>query len=816
MVTTSVGMESASCGVRTMWPHSWQTPQESCCNDMYSSLARWAFRRGRLVIAAWIILLFGINAMAGVIGAAFSGEFSTPESESTRGFAVLNEYFPGSGSAFGGNIVFQSDRGVDDPEVVAEMSALFAEVDAIEGLGVVSPYSQMGASQISADGLIAFAQVNVANNIDQVTAAEIGADIREMVPALDGVTVEVGGAVFSEFAPPESEMIGLAFAIVILIVAFGSVMAMGLPIAVALAGVGTGGFGVVSLMSHGLSIPEFAPLIGIMIGLGVGIDYALFMVTRYRELTRAGYSPEDATAGSLNTAGRAVVFAGITVVLSLLGMITVGLEFVAGLGIAAAATVAVTLIASITLVPALLGVFHSKVEVTRWRGLISAGCIAIALLGVGLGIPALSAIGGVFAIVTLLGSIAIRPLRKEVPSRRERPLRETASYRWSRQIQRKPWLYAALGGGVLALLALPVLSLRLGFSDEGNFSEETPARRAYDLIADGFGPGFNGPLLVALETSEPGDVAYVQGLVTSLASDAGIDRVAPPFPSDIANPAEAEAWIIQVIPTSSPQDEATAATVERLRAEVLPSALSGSGITASVTGAAAANIDFTAYMASRIFVFFGAVLGVSFLLLMMVFRSVLVPLKAVLMNVLSIASAYGVAVAIFQWGWLSSVFGVEPAPIEPFVPLMLFAIVFGLSMDYEVFLLSRVKEEYDRTGDPTNSVADGLAATARVISAAAAIMVVVFGAFLLEDDRIVKLFGVGLAVAVLLDATLVRMLLVPATMALLGRGNWWIPQWLDRVLPNLNVEGESHAESTVLAQVEESSESESDREPLNV
>ena len=756
---------------------------------MYSSLARWAFRHGRTVIVSWVVLLVGINALAGSIGAAFSGEFSTPESESTRGFSVLNEYFPGSGSAFGGNIVFQSDRGVDDPVVASEMSALFDEVDAIDGLGVVSPYSQMGAGQISADGMIAFAQVNVANNIDQVTAAEIGADIRNMVPALEGVTVEVGGAVFSEFAPPESEMIGLAFAIVILIVAFGSVMAMGLPIAVALAGVGTGGFGVVSLMSHGLSIPEFAPLIGIMIGLGVGIDYALFMVTRYRELTRAGYSPEDATAGSLNTAGRAVVFAGITVVLSLLGMITVGLEFVAGLGIAAAATVAVTLIASITLLPALLGVFHSKVEVTRWRGLVAAGCVAVALLGVGLGVPALSAVSAVFALLTLFGSIVIRPLRKEVPPRRERPLRETASYRWSRQIQRRPWLYASIGGGLLVLLALPVLSLRLGFSDEGNFSEETPARRAYDLIADGFGPGFNGPLLVTLETSEPGDVAYVQQLAASLASDPGVDRVAPPFPSDMANPAESEAWIVQVIPTTSPQDEITSDTVDRLRNDVLPASLTGSGITANVTGAAAANIDFTAYMASRIFVFFGAVLGVSFLLLMMVFRSVLVPLKAVLMNVLSIASAYGVAVAIFQWGWFASVFGVEPAPIEPFVPLMLFAIVFGLSMDYEVFLLSRVKEEYDRTGDPTNSVADGLAATARVISAAAAIMVVVFGAFLLEDDRIVKLFGVGLAVAVLLDATLVRMLLVPATMALLGRGNWWIPKWLDRVLPNLNVEG---------------------------
>ena len=783
---------------------------------MYASLARWAFRRGKVVIAAWIIILFGVNAIAGAIGTAFSGEFSTPESESTRGFAVLNEYFPGSSSAFSGNIVFKAEQGVTDPEVVEQMSAMFLEVDGIEEIGVVSPYSQMGASQISADGTVAFAQVNAANSIDQTTGSEIGAKIRGMAPNIDGVTVEVGGAVFSEFAPPESEMIGLAFAIVILIVAFGSVMAMGLPIAVALAGVGTGGFGVVSLMSHGISIPEFAPLIGIMIGLGVGIDYALFMVTRYRELTRAGYSPEDATAGSLNTAGRAVVFAGITVVFSLLGMITVGLGFVSGLGIAAAATVAVTLLASITLLPALLGVFHSKVEVTRWRGLIAAGCVSLALLGVGLSLPALSAIGAVFAVLTVLGSIAIRPLRNEVPPRRERPLRETASYRWSRQIQRRPWLYASLGGGLLIMLALPVLSLRLGFSDEGNLSEETSARRAYDMIAEGFGPGFNGPLLVALETSDPGDVAYVQGLTASLESDVGIDRVAPPFPSNMTNPGEAEAWIIQVIPTTSPQDEATEATVDRLRDEVLPASLSGSSITASVTGAAASNIDFTSYLASRLFIFFGAVLGVSFLLLMMVFRSVLVPLKAVLMNVLSIASAYGVAVAVFQWGWLSSVFGVEPAPIEPFVPLMLFAIVFGLSMDYEVFLLSRVKEEFDRTGDPTNSVADGLAATARVISAAAAIMVVVFGAFLLEDDRIVKLFGVGLAVAVLLDATLVRMLLVPATMALLGRGNWWIPQWLDRALPNLNVEGTSHEVLSSSSEGDGAEPSGDDRETISV
>ena len=501
--------------------------------------------------------------------------------------------------------------------------------------------------------------------------------------------------------------------------------------------------------------------------------------------------------GALDTSGRAVVFAGITVVLSLLGMLVIGLGFVSGLGIAAATTVAVTLVASITLLPALLGLFHSKVEVTRWRGLVTAGFVAVALLGVGLGVSALSVIGAVLAVATFVASLFVRPLRRAVPARRERPLRETTSYRWSRVIQARPWTFVFLGGGALVLLMLPVFSLRLGFSDEGNLSEETSARRAYDLVAEGFGPGFNGPFLLTVEPGSPADLPVIAALPDVLAVDPGVDRVGQPFPSDFSDPSASEAFLIQIIPTTSPQDEATEATVARLRSEVVPSAIEGSTVTVNLTGAVPANIDFTDYLGGRLLVFFGAVLGVSFLLLTMVFRSVLVPLKAVLMNVLSIASAYGIVVAIFQWGWLSGVFGVEPAPIEPFVPMMLFAIVFGLSMDYEVFLLSRVKEEYDRTGDAANSVADGLAATARVISAAAAIMVVVFGAFLLEDDRIVKLFGVGLAVAVLLDATLVRMLLVPATMELLGARNWWIPKWLDRVLPRLNVEGPAYAEPSI-------------------
>ncbi len=760
---------------------------------MYQSLARWCFQKRWFVLIAWIVALLGVNAAGSAIGSAFNGEFSTPASESTRGFEVVNEYFPGAASTYGGSIVFQTERGVDDPEVVAGMTKIFEEADALEGISVVSPYSERGAQQINGDRTIGFAQLNLDSDIDQTESGKLGVQIIEFTEreetAVEGLRIELGGAAFGEFEPPESELIGLAFAVVVLILAFGSVLAMGLPIGVALAGVGTGGLGLVTLLTNVFTIPEFAPLIGLMIGLGVGIDYALFIVTRYRELTRAGLKAEEATVGAMDTAGRAVLFAGITVVISLLGMLLIGLEFIAGLGIAAAATVAVTLLASITLLPALLGFAHSKVEITRWRGLITAGFVAVALLGLGLKVPVLAAFGGIFAVGTLLASFALKPLRQMVPPRREKPLRETWAYRWSHTIQRRPWTFVLFGGGLLVLLTVPVFALRLGFSDEGNYQETTTTRQAYDLIAEGFGAGYNGPLIVAATVSGPNDAAVMQQLAAAIGADPGVAQVSPPFPNDQTDPANSRAFLLQVIPTTSPQDAATEDTVSRLRSDVIPPVVEGSGLEASITGAVPANIDFSDFLGGRILVFFGAVLGVSFLLLMMVFRSLLVPLKAVVMNMLSISAAYGVVVAIFQWGWLGSVTGVEPAPIEPFVPMMLFAIVFGLSMDYEVFLLSRVKEEYDRTGDPKNSVADGLAATARVITAAAAIMVVVFGAFLLEDDRIVKLFGTGLALAVLLDATLVRMLLVPATMELLGSRNWWLPKWLDRIVPTLHVEG---------------------------
>jgi RND superfamily putative drug exporter len=401
-------------------------------------------------------------------------------------------------------------------------------------------------------------------------------------------------------------------------------------------------------------------------------------------------------------------------------------------------------------------------------------------------------IGLPLAAIVLIAGFFVGPLKREVPRRAAKPLRETTAYRWSRVIQHHPWIAALVGAVALIVLAIPVFSLRLGFSDESNYADDTTTKQAYDLLVDGFGPGFNGPLILATELPAGTDLDGLSAITDAVAADPGVAFVSEPRPNDPDDPTAA-VW--ELVPTSAPQDEATTELVDRLRDDVLPAVEADAGVDLAVTGTVAVNLDFSDYLASRLPYFFGAVLALSFLLLMVVFRSLLVPLKAVVMNLLSIGAAYGIVVALFQWGWLSDVTGVQPAPIEPWMPMMLFAIVFGLSMDYEVFLLSRVREEWHRTGDSHTSVADGLAATAKVITAAAAIMVFVFGSFILENDRVVKLMGTGLASAILLDATIVRMLLVPATMELLGDRNWWLPRWLDRILPDIDVEG--HAEPVV-------------------
>jgi RND superfamily putative drug exporter len=791
-----------------------------------SRLGRWCHDHRWKVVIFWVVaLLIGNGVLAGAGGASTDADFSLPNVESKRGTDILEDSFGGQGAGFGGSIVFKADQGVDDPEVRAAMEDLFEKVREVDGVTrVASPYDEGGERQIASEGpdagKIAFAQVDLDTDLKQSDFEALGTAVRGDIADVDveGLQVEAGGEAFAEFENPTSEALGVAFAIFILILAFGSVLAMGLPIGVALAGIGAGTFlaGFISFVIHP---PSFASLFGTMIGLGVGIDYALFIVTRHRENLHKGYGTRQSIAIALDTAGRAVLFAGTTVVISILGMIVMQLSFVTGLAVAVATVVSLTMLASVTLLPALLGFAGDSVEVTRRRGLITSGFVAIALVGVGLKFPPLIILGALPAVVLVLPNLlatifhfagrrfgfanaiggffdrlVVFPvkLHEEVSWGERKPLRETTAYRWSRVIQHRPWPAVIIGVVLLGFLAVPLSSLRLGFSDTGTYPEDTTTRKAYDLLADGFGPGYNGSLMLVAEVPQGASDADFQPIVDAVADDPGVARVNPPFVSE-----DGRAIAVEVLPTTSPQDEATTDLVKRLRDDVIPAAEDGTGFDVSVSGAVAVNVDFAHYLSERLVYFLAAVLVLSFLLLMAVFRSLLVPLKAVVMNLLSIGAAYGVIVAGFQWGWLGGVLGFDKAPIEPWIPMMMFAIVFGLSMDYEVFLLSRVKEEWLRTRDARTSVADGLAATARVITAAALIMVFVFGAFLLEDNRVVKLMGVGLATAVLLDATIVRMLLVPATMELLGDKNWWLPKWLDRILPNIDVEGHTEPDEPV-------------------
>ena len=773
-------------------------------SEMLVRISGWCFRNPRKTVAAWIAVVVATLATAGAVGPSFYAQLQAPDSDSRSGFEVLEEHFGGLGSGFTGSIVYRAEAGIDDPAVREAMEAMFREIDAYEGVTVFSPYDATipvpetpaehtphlphmpGRPQVSADGTVAFARIDLAPELDFNETSSLGGEFARMIPDLPGLTVEIGGESLSEFEPPQAEFIGLAFAVVVLILAFGSVMAMGLPIAVAVAGVGLG-LAVAVILSNVMAIPEFATTIGAMIGIGVGIDYALFIVTRYRDGLADGDDVDPSALLAFDTAGRAVIFAGLTVVISLLGMLLMGLPFITGLAVAAAVTVAATMVASVTLLPALIAFVRDSIEVTRWRGLVAAAMVAVALLGVGLGFRPLL-LGAPLAVVVLLAGFVVRPLRAIVPRRPRPPLEQTFAWRWSRLVQAHPWISLAAGAALLFAMASPALSLRLGFADEGNFPEHTTTRRAYDLLAEGFGPGFNGPLIITAEPDAFADRAAIPPLMEALGSAEGIASVNGPLPSDIDDPVNASAYMWQIYPATSPQDPATPDLVERLRSEVVPAAVEGTAMDVNVTGVVALGVDFTDYLATRTPVFFAAVLVLSFVLLMIVFRSLLVPLKAVVMNLLSIAAAYGVVVAVFQWGWLGALIRIDAGPIEPFIPMMLFAIVFGLSMDYEVFLLSRIREEYDRAGDAVGSVADGLAATAQVITAAAAIMVVVFASFVFEDNRAIKMFGLGLAVAVFLDATVVRLLLVPAAMELLGERNWWAPRWLDRMLPRLTIE----------------------------
>jgi RND superfamily putative drug exporter len=711
---------------------------------MFQRLARFCYRRRRIVLAVWVVLLVGLSAFGGALAGAFKNSFEIPGSESQAAFDLLKQTSFADRSGFSGQVVFEAQQGVNDPAVKSAVETLLAKLDSdVADMTVVSPYSPDGARQISTTHPIAYAELNLGDR----TSAEF-ADATEAVRRdvdavhVDGLRLELGGQLFASPEFGATELIGLVAAVVILLVAFGSLLAMGLPMLTAIFGIGCG-IALVNLFANLVEMPDFTTQAASMIGIGVGIDYALFIVTRYRQALREGRDPETAVTIAMDTAGRAVLFAGITVVIALMGMLSMGLRIPRGVAIGCALAVLFTMAAALTMLPAILGFTGRNIDKFH---------------------------------------VGRRPRTGEDAGR-------SFWYRWSRTVQRRPWPAAIFGLVVLVVLALPVFSMRLGFSDTGNRPTSDTTRRAYDLLAEGFGPGFSGPLLLAVETPNGApDLATLGQLSGTLNQTPGVQFATPPIPNQ-----ESTVAIMQVFPTTSPQDEATTALVKHLRDDVIPQATASTQLHVKVGGLTAASEDFASFTSTRLPIFMGAVLALSFLLLMWVFRSLLVPLKAVIMNLLSIGAAYGVIVAVFQYGWGKGLVGVgKEGPIEAWVPMMLFAVVFGLSMDYEVFLLSRIREEYDRTGDNAVAVADGLASTARVITAAAAIMICVFSSFVLNNDYSLKLFGLALAVAVFVDATVVRLILVPATMELLGDRNWWLPHWLDRILPVVHVEATDH------------------------
>ncbi|MEO6571782.1 MAG: MMPL family transporter, partial [Ilumatobacteraceae bacterium] len=566
-------------------------------------------------------------------------------------------------------------------------------------------------------------------------------DAIEQVRVGSPLQIEAGGDLFVNFEQPAgnvAELIGIVAAMTILLLAFGSLIAMGLPIGIALFGLALG-ISAMTLVNLVIDIPSWAPQMGSMIGLGVGIDYALFLVTRHREFLATGMSVEESAGRAVATAGQAVLFAGGTVVIAILGLSVAGLPFMTAAGVATSIIVMTMVIASLTLLPAFLGLsghWINRLGIHRRHGVsgeVGAGWI-----------------------------------------------------RWGRHVSNHAWPYAIGVTALLLAMAAPVLDLQLGFPDEGTLPPSRTERLAYDLTADGFGPGVNGPLVVAVDLrGDPDPAAVVGALSAAIAADPGIEGVAP---SDIDTGAGVAT--IVAFPATAPQDDATFATIERLRDDVFPAALDGSTATAHVGGQTAGFGDVANRVTDRLPWFIGAVVLLSFLLLMVVFRSILVPLKAALLNLLSIGAAYGVLVMVFQWGWGKGLIGLETTvPIVSFIPMFMFAVLFGLSMDYEVFLLSRVREEYLRTGDNEQSVINGIAGTARVITSAALIMISVFGGFVLGDDPVLKMMGLGLATAIFVDATVVRIVLVPATMTLMGDANWWLPRRLERMLPKVDIDG---------------------------
>ncbi|KUO21701.1 MMPL family transporter [Streptomyces dysideae] len=714
-------------------------------------MARWCYRHRLVVLLLWVGALFGLGAAGSSAGTSYADVFSLPNTDSKSAYDLMQKAFP-ERAGDTDTVVWKVDEGsVRDESVRSRIEPALNEIGAMKGVGeVASPYGDRGAAQISEDGRIAYAQVTFAEQANAVPK-DLVQDVVDTAQGAEraGLEVELGGqAIMRVQEPPTgtAELVGIGAAAIVLFLAFGSLFAMLLPILIAVFGVGTGLFST-QLLSHVTNVPELASLLSTLIGLGVGIDYALFIVTRHRRGILRGADPEEAAVTALNTSGRAVLFAGGTVCIALAGMLVTNLRFLDGVVIGTSLTVVLSVLAAVTLLPAMLGILGHRVLSRRQRRKLADGGTSRSSEAEG---------GG--------GAGGDRP--------------SGLAARWSTSVERRPRSVALLALVAMAVLALPVLSLRLGTIDQGNDEASTTTRKAYDLLAEGFGPGFNGPLQVVVN----GD--GTDALVATIRDTEGVAQA-------VSVPPANGVTVIQVVPTTSPQAVETDRLIDTLRDEVIVDA----GVEAHVGGVTAVSKDFASVTADRLPLFIATIIGLGFLLLLVAFRSLVVPLTAALMNLIAAAASFGVLVAIFQWGWGLDLLGLgTEGPIAAFLPIIMLSLLFGLSMDYQVFLVSRMHEEWVHTKDNARAVRVGLAETSRVINSAALIMVCVFLAFVLSGDYGAAMAGVGLAAAVALDAFILRTALVPAAMHLIGKANWWLPAGLEKRLPHLAVEPKEEAD----------------------
>ena len=714
------------------------------------AVARWCYVHRRTTLAAWVAALIALTVIHSSVGSAYNDNFRLPGTQSFDALRLLERNAPRASGDTEQVVIAVKHGTVGAAAVRARVGRMLAALEALPHVtAVASPYGPHGASQISPSGRVAFA--NVTLDV-QSSAVKVPAAKRFVNTARSwsghGLQVEVGGqlAEAASQSGPGALPIGFLVAGLVLFLVFGSLLAMAMPLLSAALALGTA-VAVMGLASHVISMPTFSSELSLLIGLGVGVDYALFILTRYRQGLLRGLGGEQAVIEAVDTSGRAVLFAGMIVCIAMLGLSVLGLSVLTGAGVAASIAVAFTVAAALTLLPAMLGFFGLRVLRRRERG-------------------------------------ALR--RNELRTSDESP----AWARWAGILRRRPALFAALAGGAMILIALPFFSMRLGSVDAGTDPSGWTTRKAYDLLATGFGRGYNGPLQLVAPVSGPRQKAQFVSIERAVASMPGVAGAAPPRFMTSRTPGRPGVALADVYPTGSPQDASTAKLLHSVRDRVIPAAERGTGLRVLVGGQTAIFDDFSTVIAGKLPLFLGLVVALSFLLLMAVFRSLLIPLIASAMNILSAAAAFGVVTAVFQDGIGSSLVAIDKTgPIDAFVPVIMFAVLFGLSMDYEVFLVTRIYEEWHRRRDNAAAIAHGLAATGRTITAAAAIMVLVFGAFVLGGQWLIELFGIGLASAVLLDALIVRSVLVPALMLLAGEANWKLPSVLARRLPHLRVEG---------------------------